>query len=53
MHLCTQSLSINIHLLEREKGYDKELWKLQSGSCYSNELLALSELITVGLGMLC
>jgi len=31
--------------LEREKGYDKELWKLKGGSCYSNELLALSELI--------
>jgi len=45
MHLCTLSLSINICWLEREQGYDKEVWKLQGGSCYSNELLALSELI--------
>jgi len=40
VHLCTLSLSIYICWLEREK----EVWKIQGGSCYSNELLALSEL---------
>ena len=45
MHLCTQSLSISICWLERNQGYGKELWKIQGSSCYSNELLALSELI--------
>ena len=45
MHLCTQSLSINICWLERNQGYDKELYTMKGSSCYSNESLTPSELI--------